>query len=163
MFCYLERNENSYIFYVDRGINRKKNGKVLQTYATLIDKVSVLFRLIPRSTEKMLDTLLELTENDIEKRPKTGAVQRDRQKIYRNNSSVGTTGQKQGTMSTTTARGRHVNCKTGLSLTLPNLKVNTKAWRILKDRHTIICGRRPLPVPQTTHTAMPLIRIWPPV
>ena len=55
-------------------------------------------------------------------------------------------------MSTTTVRGKHVNCKTGLSLTLPNLKVNTKSWRILKkDRHSIVCGRRPLlPVPQTT-------------
>ena len=128
--------------------------------------------LIPRSTEKMLDSLLQLTENDIEKRPKTGAVQRDRQKIYRNNSWVGTSlisnpwqSQNQGTMSTSTAGGKPVNWTLGLSRTLPNLKVNTKAWRILKkDRHTIVCGRRPLlPVPQTTHTAMPLIRIWPPV
>ena len=45
----------SNIISVDLGINGKKNGKLLQQCAT---QFSVLFRLIPRSTEKIYDSFL---------------------------------------------------------------------------------------------------------
>ena len=46
--------KRSNIFSVDRGINHKQNGKLLQQGASGIDKVFCPFGLIPQSTKNIL-------------------------------------------------------------------------------------------------------------
>ena len=64
-FAFLKYSENSIIkkrsniFSVDRGINHKQNGKLLQQGASGIDKVFCPFGLISRSTKNIFNTFLK--------------------------------------------------------------------------------------------------------
>ena len=53
-----ELRDQSYIFSVDRGINQKRTENYINGSSALLQKFFIFFRLIPRSTEKLLHLFL---------------------------------------------------------------------------------------------------------